>query len=99
MQPDLILLDEPFVHLDPEARHSVRPHIAELSRTRPVLMTAHSPADWFGLEVTALHMDRGQLSLMPPPPDIDSLGAEALRSLANQALSLGLRPGDDPSPE
>jgi tungstate transport system ATP-binding protein len=62
LEPDLLLLDEPTVSLDPGGAHDVEALIAGIAeRGVTVLMTSHNLAQVRRLARRVVHMDRGRV--------------------------------------
>ncbi|WP_080636049.1 ATP-binding cassette domain-containing protein [Salinispora mooreana] len=59
--PDLIVLDEPTVGLDPQQRQRVRQVLRSISRTKAILVSTHLTEDLQALADRVLVLDHGQL--------------------------------------
>ena len=70
--PDLLLLDEPFSAIDPEARPALRRTLAELlrQRGRPVVLVTHDASDARLLGDQVGVLDNGRLLQTGPAPTV-----------------------------
>lgn len=68
--PSVIILDEPTAGLDPLQRREVRTLIAELGRTRGVLLSTHSLAEAEALCGTVLILQQGAAVYRGPMEDL-----------------------------
>ena len=59
--PDIIIVDEPTVSLDPTERHAVHDLLIELAEERAVLLSTHLVADVQALCHRAMILDRGRV--------------------------------------
>jgi heme exporter protein A len=75
--PDVLLLDEPFSHLDPAAVELVEPLIGRTTaRTRVV--TSHHPAEGLATADVALGLRAGRAALMGPTREFTAPAIEEL---------------------
>jgi ABC-2 type transport system ATP-binding protein len=68
-EPEVLLLDEPFQTLDPEARHEVRGVLAALRGRTTIVLAAHRLADIEALCDRLAVLDAGRLVLAASVPD------------------------------
>jgi len=73
--PDVLIVDEPTVALDPSERHRVHDLIMELAEERAVLLSTHLVADVDALCHRAVILHRGRIVRAGPPAEL----AAALR--------------------
>ena len=73
--PDVLIVDEPTVALDPAERHRVHDLIMELAEERAVLLSTHLVADVDALCHRAVVLHHGRIVRAGPPAEL----AEALR--------------------
>jgi len=71
--PDLLVLDEPTVGLDPEQRLRFREVIAELGEGRSVLLSTHQTEEVMALCQRVVVLDRGQARFEGTPADLAAL--------------------------
>ncbi|WP_194916554.1 ABC transporter ATP-binding protein [Catenulispora rubra] len=71
--PDLLVLDEPTVGLDPEQRLRFRELIAELGERRTVLLSTHQTEDVMTLCRKVVVLDRGRILFEGTPTDLADL--------------------------
>jgi len=84
--PDVLIVDEPTVALDPSERHRVHDLILELAEERAVLLSTHLVADVDALCHRAVILHRGRIVRVGPPSEL----AAALRGRVFRArLSRG----------
>jgi NitT/TauT family transport system ATP-binding protein len=99
VEPDLLLLDEPFVSLDAALAARLREELAELVKRRPVttLLVTHDVEEAIGLADRVLllsaHPARviaevpvSSRGAMPPPQEVDAIREEIARRMS-QAYS------------
>jgi ABC-2 type transport system ATP-binding protein len=65
--PEILLLDEPEVGLDPQSRVSVRSHIRSFSRTKTVILATHNMDEAERLADRVAIIDQGELLVMDSP--------------------------------
>ncbi|MFD7735060.1 ABC transporter ATP-binding protein [Kitasatospora phosalacinea] len=73
--PDLLVLDEPTVGLDPEQRLRLRELVADLGETRTVLLSTHQTEDVSALCRQVVVLDRGQVKFQGPPAGLRAVAA------------------------
>ncbi|MEV7227120.1 MULTISPECIES: ATP-binding cassette domain-containing protein [Polymorphospora] len=73
--PDLLILDEPTVGLDPEQRLRFRELIAELGEGRAVLVSTHQIEDVLMLCQHVLVLERGQVRFEGRPAELAAVAA------------------------
>jgi ABC-2 type transport system ATP-binding protein len=71
--PDLLVLDEPTVGLDPEQRLRFREVIAELGEGRSVLLSTHQTEEVMALCQRVIVLDRGEVRFEGTPADLAAL--------------------------
>ena len=74
--PDLLVLDEPTVGLDPEQRLRFRELIAELGERRTVLLSTHQTEDVMTLCRRVVVLDRGRVLFEGAPSDLADLARD-----------------------
>ena len=74
--PDLLVLDEPTVGLDPEQRLRFRELIAELGERRTVLLSTHQTEDVMTLCRRVVVLDRGRVLFEGTPSDLADLARD-----------------------
>jgi ABC-2 type transport system ATP-binding protein len=74
-EPDVLLLDEPTVGLDPEQRVEFRQLLRDLGDTACVLVSTHLVEDVVAACGDVLLLDRGRLVFQGLPADLARLGA------------------------
>jgi ABC-2 type transport system ATP-binding protein len=74
--PDLLVLDEPTVGLDPEQRMRFRELIAELGERRTVLLSTHQTEDVMTVCQRVVVLDRGRVLFEGAPSDLADLARE-----------------------
>jgi ABC-2 type transport system ATP-binding protein len=72
--PDLLVLDEPTVGLDPEQRLRFREVIAELGEGRSVLLSTHQTEEVMALCQRVVVLDSGTVRFEGTPVDLAALG-------------------------
>jgi ABC-2 type transport system ATP-binding protein len=65
--PEILLLDEPEVGLDPQSRVSVRSHIRPLSHSKTIILTTHNMDEADRLADRVAIIDRGELLVLDTP--------------------------------
>ncbi|MCA2216970.1 ATP-binding cassette domain-containing protein [Jidongwangia harbinensis] len=92
-EPDLLLLDEPTVGLDPEQRVEFRELLRDLGDTSCVLVSTHLVEDVVAACGDVLLVDQGRLVFRGVPADLARLGAHdgAGDSAAERGYSVLLR--------
>ncbi|MFC7924786.1 ABC transporter ATP-binding protein [Streptomyces cinereoruber] len=73
--PDLLILDEPTVGLDPEQRLRFRELVADLGVGRTVLLSTHQTEDVAALCQRVLVMGHGRISFDGPPEGLAQIAA------------------------
>jgi ABC-2 type transport system ATP-binding protein len=73
--PDLLILDEPTVGLDPEQRMRFREVIAELGERRTVLLSTHQTEEVMALCQRVIVLDRGSVRFEGQPGELADLAA------------------------
>ena len=68
--PDVLIVDEPTVALDPTERHAVHDLLIELSEERAVLLSTHLVADVQALCHSAMILHRGRAVRNGSPADL-----------------------------
>ncbi|MGN9907475.1 ABC transporter ATP-binding protein [Phytohabitans sp. LJ34] len=105
--PELLILDEPTVGLDPEQRLRFREMIAELGEGRTVLLSTHQTEEAMALCQRVIVLDHGEVRFAGPPADLAALAAGRVwtggtrepRALASWRTGSGLyRHVGDPPP-
>ncbi|MEV6632499.1 ATP-binding cassette domain-containing protein [Actinoplanes sp. NPDC051470] len=71
--PDLLILDEPTVGLDPEQRLRFREVVAELGEGRSVLLSTHQTEEAMALCQRVIVLDRGTVRFEGAPADLAAL--------------------------
>lgn len=98
-EPELLLLDEPFVALDPEQRVGIRTRIAEASKGRCTVISSHTIEDLVHLADRILMLDEGRLVFDGSLDDLLQIGSDQANSprditTAYEAAFLRLRRGE-----
>ncbi|WP_433729195.1 ATP-binding cassette domain-containing protein [Actinoplanes sp. CA-051413] len=75
-EPDLLLLDEPTVGLDPEQRVEFRELLRDLGDTSCVLVSTHLVEDVVAACTNVLLLDEGRLVFRGRPDELARLGAD-----------------------
>jgi ABC-2 type transport system ATP-binding protein len=83
--PDLLVLDEPTVGLDPEQRLRLRELIARLGEDRTVLLSTHQTEDVAALCHTVVVLDHGRVTFHGSPADLTRLARGHVWSSAERA--------------
>lgn len=65
--PEILLLDEPEVGLDPQSRVSIRSHIRSLSRSKTIILTTHNMDEADRLADRVAIIDHGELLVLDTP--------------------------------
>ena len=65
--PEILLLDEPEVGLDPQSRVNVRSHIRSLARTKTIILTTHNMDEAERLADRVAIIDHGELLVLDTP--------------------------------
>ncbi|MEV7989861.1 ABC transporter ATP-binding protein [Micromonospora sp. NPDC085948] len=87
--PDLVILDEPTVGLDPEQRLRFRELIADLGEHKTVLLSTHQTEDVMSLCQEVIVLDRGRVRFEGTPAELAGLAAGRVwTSAARRAGSL-----------
>jgi ABC-2 type transport system ATP-binding protein len=71
--PDLLILDEPMVGLDPEQRLRFRELTAELGERRSVLLSTHQTEDVMSLCASVIVLDHGQALFEGEPAQLAAI--------------------------
>ncbi|MEY8042856.1 ABC transporter ATP-binding protein [Saccharopolyspora cebuensis] len=79
--PDVLLLDEPTVGLDPRQRAGLREVITELGRTRTVLVSTHLTEDVAALAHHIAILDRGRVVFRGAPAELTTTPAPTAADL------------------
>ncbi|TDC84197.1 ATP-binding cassette domain-containing protein [Micromonospora sp. KC606] len=95
--PDLLILDEPTVGLDPEQRLRFREVVAELGEGRSVLLSTHQTEEVMALCQRVIVLDRGTVRFEGTPVDLAALargrvwtsGSRAPEALASWRAGTG----------
>lgn len=66
-EPEVLILDEPTVGLDPEERHRLREYIASIGRERTVLLATHIVGDIESIADKVLLLVQGKLCRFDSP--------------------------------
>ena len=66
-EPELLILDEPTVGLDPEERHRLREYIASIGKERTVLLATHIVGDIESIAEKVLLLVQGKLCRFDSP--------------------------------
>jgi ABC-type multidrug transport system ATPase subunit len=74
-QPQVLILDEPTVGLDPEQRMRFREVIAELGERRTVLLSTHQTEEVMALCQRVIVLDRGTVRFEGQPGELADLAA------------------------
>lgn len=71
-EPRLLLLDEPFSHLDPALRRRLRSEIHDILRQigQTAMMVTHDPEDALAIASTVAILDQGKISQTGSPSDV-----------------------------
>jgi biotin transport system ATP-binding protein len=70
MEPDHLVLDEPFTGLDAPARESVHDHLATLSEAGTgIIVVTHDPEHVFGLADRVVALTDGRVAVDEPPEE------------------------------
>lgn len=83
--PDIVILDEPEVGLDPQSRVAVRQYIKQLARQKTVILTTHNMDEADRLAHRVAIIDHGQLLVLDTPRAIKSSVGEG------NVLEIGLK--------
>ncbi|WP_445394743.1 ATP-binding cassette domain-containing protein [Streptomyces sp. LE64] len=83
--PDLLVLDEPTVGLDPEQRLRLRELIARLGEDRTVLLSTHQTEDVAALCHAVVVLDHGRVTFHGSPADLTRLARGHVWSSAERA--------------
>ncbi len=86
--PDVLLLDEPTVGLDPEQRSHVRSVLRKLADHMTILLSTHLTEDVSAVCAEVLVIDRGRLCYRGSPPDLALLD-DSSRSELDTPLERG----------
>jgi ABC-2 type transport system ATP-binding protein len=93
--PDLLVLDEPTVGLDPEQRLRFRELLAELGRGRTLLLSTHQTEDVVTICNSVIVLDRGRIRFEGSPRELTGLARDRVwrtTEKASEALA-GWRTG------
>ncbi|MER5495468.1 ATP-binding cassette domain-containing protein [Streptomyces sp. NPDC002490] len=83
--PDLLVLDEPTVGLDPEQRLRLRELVARLGEDRTVLLSTHQTEDVAALCHAVVVLDHGRVTFHGSPADLTRLARGHVWSSAERA--------------
>jgi ABC-type transport system involved in cytochrome bd biosynthesis fused ATPase/permease subunit len=89
--PQLLIFDEPTAHLDAEAARETSHLIAELAKSRTLLLISHRP-ETLTLAKRILLLDGGRV-IADALPDVLANTEPLFRSLALEGASLATSPG------
>jgi ABC-2 type transport system ATP-binding protein len=81
--PDIVILDEPEVGLDPQSRIKIREHIRSLAREKTVILTTHNMDEADRVADRVAIMDYGRILVLDTP--------EALKKRVGEGSVLELR--------
>ncbi|MFI6597452.1 ABC transporter ATP-binding protein [Nonomuraea sp. NPDC050536] len=107
-QPDLLILDEPTVGLDPEQRMRFRALVSRLGENRTVLLSTHQTEDVAALCERVIVMNRGRVVFQGTPGELATVASGQVwvsdvspldsrlfwRTADGRYRSLGARPPD-----
>ncbi len=71
-EPEILILDEPTVGLDPEERHRLREYIASIGKERTVLLATHIVGDIESIAEKVLLLVKGKLCRFDSPATLIS---------------------------
>lgn len=71
-EPEILILDEPTVGLDPEERHRLREYIASIGKERTVLLATHIVGDIESIAEKVLLLAKGKLCRFDSPAKLIS---------------------------
>lgn len=71
-EPEILILDEPTVGLDPEERHRLREYIASIGKERTVLLATHIVGDIESIAQKVLLLVKGKLCRFDSPATLIS---------------------------
>lgn len=71
-EPEILILDEPTVGLDPEERHRLREYIASIGKDRTVLLATHIVGDIESIAEKVLLLVKGKLCRFDSPATLIS---------------------------
>ena len=71
-EPEILILDEPTVGLDPEERHRLREYIASIGKDRTVLLATHIVGDIESIAQKVLLLVKGKLCRFDSPATLIS---------------------------
>ncbi|GAA0939167.1 ABC transporter ATP-binding protein [Nonomuraea longicatena] len=74
-EPDLLILDEPTVGLDPEQRMRFRALVSRLGEDRTVLLSTHQTEDVAALCERVIVMNRGRVAFQGSPGELASVAS------------------------
>jgi ABC-type multidrug transport system ATPase subunit len=90
--PDVLIVDEPTVALDPAERHRVHDLLVELADTRAVLLSTHLVADVEALCHSAMILHRGRVVRAGAPKDLRmALEGRVFRAQLSRSHAAGVR--------
>ena len=90
--PDVLIVDEPTVALDPAERHRVHDLLVELADTRAVLLSTHLVADVEALCHSAMILHRGRVVRVGAPTDLRMvLDGRVFRAQLSRSHAAGVR--------
>ncbi len=78
--PELLLLDEPTAHLDPEAKQKLGRWLRETSRTRTVVITTHDLAEAEAICDHVVFLVRGRVRAQGSPVELTAAVPEPARA-------------------
>jgi len=92
--PDVLIVDEPTVALDPSERHRVHDLIMELAEERAVLLSTHLVADVDALCHRAVILHHGRIVRAGPPAELAAvLRGSVFRARLSRAEAPDVRAG------
>ena len=93
--PEVLIVDEPTVALDPTERHRVHDLLVELAADRAVLLSTHLVADVEALCHAAMILHRGRVVRVGAPADLGlALRGRVFRARLTRAEGVAVRAGN-----